>query len=373
MVLTGQSFVTSDLRHAPPDVTRHIQSLLAGDVVFTNFETVIAGLEDPADGPTHASPISAPPGALDALEDVGFNLLALSNNHSFCRGESGVLNTLREVRARGLAHAGTGEDLDVALAPGYLHVGRATVALVAMASGMIPPEARATEARPGVNELRVVDGIPGVDAGRPHPDDAARVLGRTHEAAQQADYVVAYHHNHVFDIDFAEMMQGRRPERLVPPNWVKTWARRQVDAGADVVVMHGAPLLHGVEIYSGRPIFYDLGNFIFQSPTARAHPDFWEPTVWESVVARVDFVGKRLVSVVFRPVVLDRSDAGDGEAPPVSWGLPRAASGATAQQILQRLADASRPLGTELAVLGDTAELVIGRQPTPSTTTAGQP
>jgi poly-gamma-glutamate capsule biosynthesis protein CapA/YwtB (metallophosphatase superfamily) len=368
MVLTGQSFVTSDLRHAPPDVTRRIRSLLEGDVVFTNFETVIAGLEDPVDGSSPASPISAPPGALDALEDVGFNLLALSNNHSFCRGEPGVLNTLREVRARGLAHAGTGEVLDVALAPGYLNVDHATVALVAMASGMIPPEARATEARPGVNELRVVDGIPGVDAGRPHPDDAARVLGRMNEAAHQADYVVAYHHNHVFDLDFAEMMQGRRPERLVPPNWVKTWAHQEVDAGADVVVMHGAPLLQGVEIYSDRPIFYDLGNFIFQSPTARAHPDFWEPTVWESVVARVEFVGKKLVSVVFRPVVLDRSNGGDSEAASVTWGLPRAASGPTAQQILHRLAEASRPLGTELAIYGDRAELVIGQQRTPSST-----
>ena len=372
MVLTGQSFVTSDLRQAPPDVTRRIQSLLEGDVVFTNFESVIGGSEDPVDGPSQASPISAPPGALDALEDVGFNLLALSNNHSFCRGEPGVLNTLGEIRARGLAHAGTGEDLDVAAAPGYLHVGRATVALVAMASGMIPPEARAAEAKPGVNELRVVDGIPGVDAGRPHPDDAARVLGRTHEAAQRADYVVAYHHNHVFDLDFAEMMQGRRPERLMPPNWVKTWAHQEVDAGADVVVMHGAPLLHGVEVYSGRPIFYDLGNFIFQSPTAKAHPDFWEPTVWESVVARVEFVGKTLVSVVFRPVVLDRSGPGDNGAASVTWGLPRTASGGTAQQILQRLADVSRPLGTVLAVHGDRAELVIGQQRTPSTT-AGQP
>ena len=48
-------------------------------------------------------------------------------------------------------------------------------------------------------------------------------------------------------------MAEELPERLVPPSWLTAWAKAEVDAGADVVVMHGAPLLHGVEIYKGRP------------------------------------------------------------------------------------------------------------------------
>ena len=31
-------------------------------------------------------------------------------------------------------------------------------------------------------------------------------------------------------------------------------AHAEVEAGADIVVMHGAPLLHGVEVYRGKPI-----------------------------------------------------------------------------------------------------------------------
>ena len=80
-----------------------------------------------------------------------------------------------------------------------------------------------------------------------------------------------------------------------PPEWLKTWAHAEVEAGADIVVMHGAPLVHGVEIYRGRPIFYDLGNFIFQLPPTTTMLD--EPIVWESVVAHVDMQGKAVKSI----------------------------------------------------------------------------
>jgi poly-gamma-glutamate capsule biosynthesis protein CapA/YwtB (metallophosphatase superfamily) len=48
--------------------------------------------------------------------------------------------------------------------------------------------------------------------------------------------------------------------RLAPSQRLIDWTHEEVEAGADVVVMHGAPLLHGVEIFGGKPIFYDLGR-----------------------------------------------------------------------------------------------------------------
>ena len=74
------------------------------------------------------------------------------------------------------------------------------------------------------------------------------------------------------------------PERLAPNPWLVKWSHDEIDAGADIVVMHGAPLLHGVEIYRGRPIFYDLGNFIYNVPPTLTYID--EPMAWESVVGR---------------------------------------------------------------------------------------
>src|SRR4029078_2897274 len=86
----------------------------------------------------------------------------------------------------------------------------------------------------------------------------------------------------------------------------------ETDAGADIIVMHGAPLLHGVEIYRGRPIFYDLGNFIYNVPATLTYID--EPMAWESVWATVQFETgssqRSLKSISLRPVVLNT--LGDG-------------------------------------------------------------
>jgi hypothetical protein len=138
-----------------------------------------------------------------------------------------------------------------------------------------------------------------------------------------------------------------------------------VDAGADVIVMHGAPLLHGVEIYKGRPIFYDLGNFIFQLPPKATVLD--EPIVWESVVAYVEFQGRNLQSIKFRPIALNKIGQGQADTHDAhtvnlflqTRGLPRPATGEQAHYILARLADLSRPFGTTVVVRDDSAEIKL--------------
>jgi poly-gamma-glutamate synthesis protein (capsule biosynthesis protein) len=45
-------------------------------------------------------------------------------------------------------------------------------------------------------------------------------------------------------------------------------AHAAIDAGVDIVIGHHPHLLKGVEIYNGKPIFYSLGNFALDPPTA---------------------------------------------------------------------------------------------------------
>ena len=44
-------------------------------------------------------------------------------------------------------------------------------------------------------------------------------------------------------------------------------ARSYIDVGADMVVGPHAHTLQGVEIYKGKPIIYNLGNFLFNNET----------------------------------------------------------------------------------------------------------
>ena len=152
--VAGQSMIRSDFRVHAPNELATITPLLKGDVIFTNFEaTVVEKGQSLQDGR-----FLSPPEALDALKALGFNLLALSDNHSFDLKVSGVQNTLREVKSRNIVHAGIGNNLEEAAAPGYLKTPKGTVALVAMASGLIAEGGSATAARPGVNELRIEAG-----------------------------------------------------------------------------------------------------------------------------------------------------------------------------------------------------------------------
>jgi poly-gamma-glutamate synthesis protein (capsule biosynthesis protein) len=302
-------------------------------------------------------------------------LLSLAGNHAFDLKVTGIQNTIREADRRKIVHAGTGNNVAEAVTPGYLRTPKGTIALIASASGLIAPGASATSNRPGVDELRVEAGdkeneatadLPGAPANRPNPQDSQRILQSIREARRHADLVIVYQHNHVFgNHSFSTIFTEGMQERLAPDDWLRKWTHAEVDAGADIVVMHGAPLLHGVEIYRGRPIFYDLGNFIYNVPPTLTYID--EPMSWESAVAYVQFQGKKLQSISFGPIVLN--NVGEGQ-PDIhneytnnrfldTRGLPSPATGARAGYILQRLADASKPFGTTIEIKGDTAEIVL--------------
>ena len=372
IILAGQSMIRSDIRATAPAAVPVIQGLLKGDVVFTNFEAAVG---EEGETVREGRGFLAPPGALDALTTFGFNLLSLCDNHAFDLKVTGIQNTIREANSRKIVHAGTGNDLAEAAVPGYLHTPKGTIALIASASGLITPGGSATADRPGVNELRIEAGdqeneatvdLPGASGNTPNQGDSQRILQSIRDARQHADLVIVYQHNHVFgNHSFATIFTEGMQERLAPNDWLKKWTHAEVDAGADIIVMHGAPLLHGVEIYHGRPIFYDLGNFIFNVPPVLTA--IVEPMTWESVVAYLRYHGKDLQSISFRPIVLNYVGQGQPDIHDAytnnefldTRGLPSPVTGPRAGYILQRLADASKPFGTTVEIKGDTAEIKL--------------
>jgi poly-gamma-glutamate capsule biosynthesis protein CapA/YwtB (metallophosphatase superfamily) len=370
ITLAGQSMIRSDIRATAPEAVPVIQGLLKGDVVFTNLESAVAEKGETAQ---EGRGFLTPPEALDALKTFGVNLLSLSGNHAYDLKVTGIQNTIREADSRKIVHAGTGNNVTEAVAPGYLHTPKGTIALIASASGLITPGGSATADRPGVNELRVEAGdkeneatedLPGAPGNTPNQEDSQRILQSIRDARQHADLIIVYQHNHVFgNHSFTTIFTEGLQERLAPNDWLRKWTHAEVDAGADIIVMHGAPLLHGVEIYRGRPIFYDLGNFIYNLTPTLTYID--EPMNWESVVAYVQFQGKNLQSISFRPIALN--NVGEGQ-PDIhnayannqfldTRGLPSPVTGARAGYILQRLADASKAFGAAIEVKGDAAEI----------------
>ena len=328
ITLAGQALMTHPLcEQRYPGFAAVVAELRKGDIVFTDLEAAIRTPQSGAATRDTEFLHVAPPSVLACLDEMGFNLLALANNHAWDLGSEGVLATRDAVARAGFGFAGTGADLAEASAAGFSG-GQPVVALVAMASGKIRDGAAATPSRPGVNEIRF-------SGERLHEEDVHRSLASIAAARQKAGYVIAYLHNHQWGDDMATT----KP-------WARDFAKRCVDAGADVFVSHGAPLLHGIELYRGRPLLHGLGSLVFHSRTAPGH---YPPEVWETAIIHCELEGARLVRLGVVPVVLN--ELGDQPGRQLETrGRPRIAKGPDRARILERLARLSEPFGIVLRI-----------------------
>jgi poly-gamma-glutamate synthesis protein (capsule biosynthesis protein) len=197
---------------------------------------------------------------------------------------------------------------------------------------------------------------------RPNPEDVAEIAAVVRSASRLADQVIVTIHAH-----------ESRGERSVPADFLVEFARAMVDAGATMFVGHGPHVLRGIEIYKGKPIFYSLGDFVFQNETLLRLPeenyltydlglnehvaDFnamryqnetvgfpANPEIWEAVVAMPTFTKDELTELALHPITL-----GFGEP---AWvrGRPMLARGDLAKKILNDLIQRSKPFGTVIDV-----------------------
>jgi poly-gamma-glutamate synthesis protein (capsule biosynthesis protein) len=329
ITLSGQALMAHPLCDDPydglPELMRELQK---GQVVFTDLEVAIRTAD--SGEPTRDTIFlhGAEPVVLGCLRQMGFSLLALSNNHAWDFGTAGVLATRAEVMRAGFACAGSGVDIAEASNAGLSDT-RPPVALVAAATGKIREGAAAGAGTAGINEIRMQT------PGRLNNADVSRNLEAISAARKQAAYVIAYLHNHQWGEDMT-----------VTQAWAREYARNCVDAGADIFVSHGAPLLHGIEIYRDKVLLHGLGSLVFQSKTEIGH---YPKEVWESAIVHCDFDAGQLVCVQVVPVVLN--ETGDDPCRHLlTRGRPRLAAGPQAAAILERLANLSKPLGASLKI-----------------------
>lgn len=349
VALVGQALIKQDLCTRVPESLQQARDYLSGaNVAFTNLEVAIAPegveLEPRSETVTPVAPV-----VLDCLEDMGFNLLSLANNHAADLGQEGIRSTRHEVAQRGFAFAGTGSNSNEAASAGYLDTPAGKVALVAMASGskQLTPDTWATDSQPGVNFLELRED------GTLNPQHKKRILEAVREAASRGALVIAYQHSHYWGKS-SELTgpPGREPRvnRFDTPAWMESWARELVDAGARIFVAHGNPALHGIEVYRGGLILYGLGNYIFQSAGT---PDKYGPLAYYSAVVDARFDAGNLAAVRITPLVLALD--------PPARGAPFLARGGEAEAVLGRLQQLSLVYGTELRIEGEWAEVMLQR------------
>jgi len=212
--------------------------LRSADLTLVNLECVIALGGEPWSRWPKVFHFRADPIALDALLEAGVDFVSLANNHVLDYQEEALLEMLQRLHAAGIAHAGAGRNLAEAARPALLEAGDLRIAVLAFTDN--EPGWAATEDRPGTNYLPVTTEHEGFERVR-QGIAAARSGG--------ADLVVVSNH-------WGPNMRER------PTPEFRSFAHAVLDAGADLYVGHSAHLFQGVEMYRGKPIFYDAGDFV---------------------------------------------------------------------------------------------------------------
>ena len=188
----------------------------------------------------------ADPEAVRVLQAARIDACALANNHILDYEVQGLRDTLRVLDASGIRHAGAGESAEQAAVPAMIEAKLAEetgakpcrVALLSYTDN--EPDFAATAKRPGTNYLEV----------SLNEETLTRIANDIAQArAQGADLVVFSNH---WGANFVER----------PSAEFRSFARRVIELGADIYHGHSAHICQGIEIYQGKPILYDTGNFI---------------------------------------------------------------------------------------------------------------
>ncbi|MBO5454119.1 MAG: CapA family protein [Clostridia bacterium] len=285
--------------------------IMQGDARFFNLETTLNH-----EGETCSSQLSGGtyirtnPEILEDIKKMGFNMTTFNNNHALDFSYGGFEATLKAVDESGLVHAGAGKNLAQASAPKYLETKNGRVALIAvnttfndsMLAGEQTPR---VPGRSGINGLRIesyielpkkdieyikkIAELTNINAAKEitrregyypflkddecelgnlkfvlgdearyvmkiNENDMKRVEKAIFEAQLQSDYIIISVHSHQISGDAKEN----------PADFLKEFAHRCIDLGANAIVGHGPHLLRPIEVYKDCPIFYSLGDFVLQ-------------------------------------------------------------------------------------------------------------
>lgn len=180
------------------------------------------------------------PKYVSVLTDMGADIATLANNHVLDYGADALQDTFDTLEGAGIDYMGAGNDASRAEALITRQAGGKTFGFLA-ASRVIPVVSwDAQNASPGVFTTY----------------DPTRLIAAIEKAKDSCDYLTVFVH---WGIERDEY----------PQDYQVSMAQQYIDAGADLVIGSHPHVLQGITYYKEKPVFYSLGNFIFNQSIPR--------------------------------------------------------------------------------------------------------
>ncbi len=241
-----------------------LQATLSGaDLTFGNLECPLDSGSNPIrEGLIFRCLTKYVPGLVTA----GFDVLSTANNHAMDQGLDNLKFTREYLRSQNILPIGSAASLDEAWQPQILQRNGTKFAFLAASYASIN------------------------DNGKTTNDYVARIEDLEHLKASilklksQADFIIVNMH--------------AGTEYTSHPNQKQiAFAHAAIDAGADVVIGQHPHWIQDIEIYQNKPIFYSLGNFVFDQ--------MWSQETREGLVVRLAISDKRLEKAELIPVIIE--------------------------------------------------------------------
>jgi gamma-polyglutamate biosynthesis protein CapA len=207
----------------------HTSYIKQSDIAFANLEGPVAP-ETVGRNVGSVFSFRMNPKGLVAMKAAGFDVVSFANNHVGDYSRDAFVETLHSLNTQNIKYAGAGMNKTEALTPSIFSVNGIKIAFLA-ATDVGPVWMRAGNT-PGVVIL-----------------DDPEFLNAVKIANTQVDILIVSVH---WGIEYSPA--NKRQEK---------WAHTLVDNGADIIVGHHPHVMQRIEVYKEKPIFYSLGNFIF--------------------------------------------------------------------------------------------------------------
>lgn len=187
----------------------------------------------------------AHPACIDLLKFANIGLAAMANNHIMDYGADGLKETMKLCRKNGIATVGVGRGACLVSVGDEEKKGE----------GSRDPFILETKGR----RIAILNFADNEFLTAPDGNLQANPINPVHnfydiqKAKKENEFVIVVAHG------------GNEFYHLPSPR-IQELYRFYVDAGADAIISHHTHRFSGYELYKGKPIFYGLGNFIYDWP-----------------------------------------------------------------------------------------------------------
>jgi hypothetical protein len=219
--------------------------LAEANLTIANLETAVTDRDvSPYEGVKLYIHRAEPEATMAQLISHGVDAVSLGNNHSLDYGAPGLADTLKTLDGGGIAHCGANFDLKSARRPVMLEIpGVQSEQHLAVFCPFWRDE--------GYLKLGGLYAAPGEGGVAPLETEALAEQVRDLRATAPKALIVVFPH-----WGWNYYLAFRAQQEI---------ARTLIDAGADLIVGHGAHIFQEIERYHDRWILYGLGNFVFAS------------------------------------------------------------------------------------------------------------